>query len=81
MSVKRYEGMIGKVYGELDVLRVNRIEGSRAYLDCTCSCGNSAIVRDDNIRTGAVRSCGCRQIEVSRKNQLSSGGFNKHKGW
>ena len=34
--------------------------GSKAYWDCICDCGNTAVVESGNIGKGTV-SCGCKR--------------------
>lgn len=38
---------------------------------CTCSCGNSAIVKSTDLTRNRKRSCGCWQLESRRKNMLA----------
>ena len=40
--------------------------------ECQCECGNSVIVRGDNLRNGHTVSCGCKKSEV-----LAAAGKNK----
>ena len=49
-------GMIGKVYGELKVIRVSNKPHS---LDCLCSCGTNYTVRAMFLARGCNISCGC----------------------
>lgn len=34
----------------------------RPYYECSCACGNKTIVRGENLKSGAVKSCGCLRI-------------------
>jgi hypothetical protein len=57
----------GDTFGRLTVLQV------RTWLDgeqvgkpkavCMCSCGNTALVKTNNLLEGATRSCGCLNLE------------------
>lgn len=70
---------IGNKYGRL--LVIDKAESIR-YLDrhiysqwlCKCDCGNTAIVKGINLRTGATSSCGClvSKGEVLIKNILDN---------
>ncbi len=35
------------------------------YAECRCSCGTTKIIREDGIKSGAVKSCGCFHDENS----------------
>jgi hypothetical protein len=46
------------------------------YWECLCECGNTKIVSQSNLRSGAVLSCGCLQKEraaLAKKTHGSSG--------
>ena len=65
---------IGKEYGRLTVLRVDRIkkvvskvsgkESSVTYLMCSCSCGNEVSVASNSLGNGNTKSCGCLRKEL-----------------
>lgn len=57
---------IGNRYGKLIVQSFAYTKNSKAYWNCLCDCGKSAIVSGNHLRTGAVSSCGCL---VSRKEE------------
>lgn len=40
---------------------------SRRQWFCECVCGRASIIRDDVLRSGHGRSCGCLRVEVSRE--------------
>lgn len=50
----------GKRYNHLTVIR--RVENAKngvAVWECRCDCGNITKVRGSNLKSGAVKSCGC----------------------
>ena len=59
---KIYKSMIGKKFGELEVLRVfqtiSKNGKNRGMAECKCSCGKIKITRCDSIKSGRVVSCG-----------------------
>ncbi|MDP8268209.1 MAG: hypothetical protein P9L97_05720 [Candidatus Tenebribacter davisii] len=68
------ESLVGQKYGKLTVL----IEGEvhihvksctmvKKWI-CRCSCGNTIEVRQDSLRSGNTRSCGClrRSLTIQR---------------
>jgi len=58
--------MIGKVFGKLTVIDVDRIENSHTtYYQCRCGCGNLCSVSNIHLIDGNTTSCGCYQKEVS----------------
>lgn len=55
------EKLEGKTFGRL---RVKEYVGKSKYL-CECECGNEKIIRADHLRSGATKSCGCLNKELS----------------
>lgn len=56
--------MIGRVYGRLTVIGelepvINIAGRSFPLFLCRCECGREKKVRDQQLRRGATRSCGC----------------------
>lgn len=56
----------GDKFGNLEVIEFDhRTEGSkkhyRYYYKCRCSCGKEFIAREDGIKNGHTKSCGCLQ--------------------
>lgn len=72
----------GHRYGRLSVVCEGRpyynTNGRRvAAWDCICDCGNNAVVRGSDLRSGRTLSCGCvqkiRASQASKKHGESSG--------
>lgn len=64
--MRRKYDLVGQVFGRLTALKISdRLEanGSRAFWDCMCECGNTKTVRTNHLHTGFVRSCGCFSID------------------
>jgi hypothetical protein len=61
------ENLIGSVFGRLTVLhRTRKITKSRhARWLCHCSCGREITATSNNLRYGAIRSCGCLRKELT----------------
>lgn len=54
--------LTGKRFNNLVVLkRAESAENGVARWECLCDCGNTAIARGGNLKSGAVKSCGCRR--------------------
>ncbi len=56
----------GEVFGELTVLRQGARKGT-TYWICRCSCGVEKEIAGHNLRSGDIRSCGCKQLELISK--------------
>jgi len=58
----------GQIVGRLTVVEVAAPQGarSRPRWTCRCSCGRLVVVRQDHLRAGAIRSCGCLKLEVTK---------------
>lgn len=53
--------MIGSKFGKLKVIEEceKRSKNGHKCYKCLCECGNIKIVREDTLKSGASRSCGC----------------------
>ena len=58
---------IGTRFGRLVVLGPGK---EKRYLLCRCDCGTEKEIREDHLRHGATKSCGCYRREFSRKQML-----------
>ncbi len=48
----------GQIFGELTVLQFDS-----PYWICNCNCGKSTKVRSQALRTGSIKSCGCKRYQ------------------
>jgi hypothetical protein len=79
LALKSNEGLgvtAGAQYGRL--VLVERASGpGKARWKCSCECGASIIARQDFLKCGKTRSCGCfhrdRVAQTARERQLSHG--------
>jgi hypothetical protein len=55
------------VYTKLTVLGYSHTSSNgKAYWNCQCSCGSTVKqIQGSNLRSGAVKSCGCIAVELS----------------
>jgi len=51
--------LVGTVFGALTVLAFEGTAGGHTVWRCRCTCGNETNVRNGNLQSGGVRSCGC----------------------
>lgn len=64
----RIKDISGKRFAKLQVKTLShRGADGRYYWFCICDCGNEAILQGRRIREGHTKSCGCLQMEGSRK--------------
>ena len=56
---KKIMDLTGERYGKLVVLELDHIERSIKYWKCKCDCGNIKIARQEHLKEGKVKSCGC----------------------
>ena len=58
----------GNVFGSLVVIERVAINGNHASWLCRCDeCGNTCVVRGDNLLSGRTKTCGCGGESVSLK--------------
>lgn len=67
---KKYKDIeIGDIFGYLTVIEsLGRYPDKRLYYKCLCKCGNTVIVRKENLNNGNTQSCGCLRYEIVSKN-------------
>ena len=51
--------LVGRVFGSLTVIAFDGIVRGHTVWRCKCNCGNETCVRNGNLQSGGVRSCGC----------------------
>ena len=60
--------IIGQHFGNWEVLSFNRKEKSgKKYYNCRCSCGTEKPVREDHLKSGKTKSCGCLQKQQNEE--------------
>ena len=63
--------LTGKKFGRLTVIKRDYSRNNKrvrnAYWLCKCECGNEKIIRDDSLRKGLTKSCGCWAREWARE--------------
>lgn len=69
--------MIGSVYGRLTVLKEGDLLVHKNYTTvrkwiCKCECGGTIEVRQDSLRSGNTRSCGCLVGDTRRSRYAAS---------
>ena len=62
------EDLTGKVFADLTVLRRAENRKGRTCWLCRCICGNEKVVLAKDLKSGKVKSCGCR-IHAPRNNR------------
>lgn len=66
---KKRLDLSGHRYGRAVVLgSVTGKDGSEDFWRCQCDCGREFICYKENLRSGAVRSCGCLREETRKEN-------------
>ena len=72
--VDKIEEMIGKRFGRLVVIEqadtvINKSGKKMRKWKCICDCGNEKVAREDNLKRGQTKSCGCMLIECANQNR------------
>lgn len=66
--MSKYIDLKGKKFGRLTALeKVGEYKGN-ALWKCICECGNTKVIRSDQLRKNIVRSCGCLKKEQDKIN-------------
>lgn len=68
--MSKFIDITGNKYNMLTV--VKRVEGKIPTWECVCDCGNKTTVRGYNLKSGAVKSCGCLKHKPRRTHGMSN---------
>lgn len=60
--------LVGKIFGELEVIGEAPAKGRNTYWLCRCSCGAEKNVGTSNLLQGRTKSCGCKKYVRSTYN-------------
>lgn len=69
---RREPVFVGAVYAQLTVLEELPSAGPRRYWLCRCSCGKELSIRQDGLKSGHTKSCGCLRVEAAAANGRST---------
>lgn len=58
-KIKTKQNLVGQKFGMLTVIERADDVGDRVGWRCRCDCGNIVVVRDNNLKQGYTKSCGC----------------------
>lgn len=67
--------LVGRTFGELVVIAFEGTAGGHTIWRCKCRCGNETIVRNGNLQSGSVRSCGCLTRRTGEQSPNWQNGF------
>lgn len=54
-------------FNRWSIISLYKKEGKKTYFQCACECGNTGVVRKDQLTRGISKSCGCWKREVASK--------------
>lgn len=77
------ENIVGEAFGSLVVVARSGSTGGRKSIStwlCRCACGNEIVARQDHLKTGNTRSCGCLQ-KATASARLRTHGLSKIDGF
>lgn len=81
---KRSRDITGQHFNKLTALGpVGKSNAGQIMWLCLCECGNTTVVKSQDIRNGHTRSCGCLQIETVKRVKRIHGmaGTSLYKIW
>lgn len=58
------EELIGKTFGQLQVLKICTDKRGKVAYECLCSCGRHVINGRTDLESGRVKSCGCNKKRI-----------------
>lgn len=53
------EDLTGRKFTRLTVIKFDGVRGRSRFWECRCECGVTSYCSSDNLKRGAVKSCGC----------------------
>lgn len=75
--------LTGQRFERLVVTGIDRKSAHGTVWRCQCDCGNERVVREDHLRSGNTKSCGCLRVERSRASTTKHGvgGTPEYNAW
>lgn len=67
----KFDDLTGQRFGNLTVLERIGTKWKSPYWKCKCDCGNYTNATSANLRSGNVKSCGCKIVESATTHGLS----------
>lgn len=67
--------LVGRTFGELVVVAFEGTDRGHTVWRCQCRCGNETSVRNGNLQSGSVRSCGCLKRRTGQQSPNWQNGF------
>lgn len=64
---------IGDKVNQLTVIGKSFPKNGRKYVPCRCDCGTVKDVRDDSLKGGVIKSCGCLRLDRLRETLVTHG--------
>lgn len=77
------KNLSGQRFGRLSVIEATKNKRGRSAWLCLCDCGNSSIVKCNDLISGNTRSCGCYGLEVKSTANTTHGMTDspEHQSW
>ncbi len=66
--------LAGVKFGNLTVVKIAENRNKRTMWLCKCGCGNTVIIRQDHLFSGASQSCGCTKSKRISEKKTTHGG-------
>lgn len=60
MYLGRVKNLTGQIFGDLEVIGIEKDDKGHYKQLCQCSCGNKILAKTNNLLNNRVSSCGCR---------------------
>lgn len=72
MDMSKKIDLVGKRFGQLEVLSEDRCSKGQIYYNCKCGCGEYRVVKGSRLRDGSVYSCSkCTNKRISKARHIS----------
>src|SRR5690606_24988177 len=81
VAMPNMKDRVGEKFGKLTVSRFIGGENYAYKWECTCTCGNTVVVRYSNLRSGKTTSCGCQKEELLRQQKTTHGMSDTQEYW
>lgn len=69
LKAANIDDLTGNRYGNLVVSKLHPTTRGDAYFECICDCGNTKVIRGQELKSGKATNCGCLRKKVVPKNK------------